>query len=262
MKQFTHFLLFSLFFCHLSIFSEDFVNYTVVKGDSLSKISKEHLSDPRKWRDLLLYNKIESPNLIKPGLVLRIPDFLSKAKKEVPTLSTVARVTAKVGLLKLKSTGTEDWNDIEVNQDLVVNDIIRTAEKSSAEIDFFENPRTIILMQEQSIMKIKLEDVKGIELKLGEVFIKTDKAESDKVKFKLKTSASTAEVKGTEYLVSSDDKVTRYGCYEGMIEVTAQNQTVQVPAGFGTIVVKGKPPMKPFRLLERVKIRPIIKEDL
>ena len=46
-----------------------------------------------------------------------------------------------------------------------------------------------------------------------------------------------------------------------MIEVTAQNQTVQVPAGFGTIVFKGQPPMKPFKLLEKVKIRPMIKED-
>ena len=74
-------LLFLLFFLFtLNLFSEDFGNYTVVKGDSLSKISKEHLSDPRKWRELLLYNKIESPNLIKPGLVIKIPDFLSKTK--------------------------------------------------------------------------------------------------------------------------------------------------------------------------------------
>jgi len=255
-------LLFLLVFLFTrNLFSEDFFNYTVVKGDSLSKISKEHLSDPRKWRELLLYNKIDSPNLIKPGLVIKIPDFLSKTKKEEPTLITLAKVTAKVGLLKLKKTGMEEWNDIEVNKELVVNDIIRTSEKSSAEIDFFETPRTIILLQEQSIMKIKLEEVKGIELKLGEVFIKTDKSDSDKTKFKIKTSASTSEVKGTEYLVSSDDKVTRYGCYEGMIEVSAQNQTVQVPAGFGTIVVKGQPPMKPFKLLEKVKIRPMIKED-
>ena len=45
-----------------------------------------------------------------------------------------------------------------------------------------------------------------------------------------------------------------------MIEVSAQNQTVKVPAGYGTVVIKGQPPMKPFKLLEKVKIRPIIKD--
>lgn len=247
--------------CSLSLIAEDFMNYEVIKGDTLSKISKEHLSDPRKWRDLLLYNKIESPNLIRPGLVLKIPDYLSKKSNALPITTPLAKVISKVGLLKLKKTGMEEWNDIDVNKELILNDIVRTAENSSAEIDFFESPKTIILMREQSIMKIKLEDVKGIELKLGEVYIKTERKDTDKVKFKIRTSSATSEVKGTEFQVFSDDKVSKYGCYEGTINVSAENQTVKVPAGFGTIVIKGQPPMKPFKLLEKVKIKPIIKED-
>ena len=202
-----------LFFLFLqNIIAEDFFQYQVISGDTLSKISKEHLSDPRKWRELLKYNQIESPNLIKPGLALKIPDFLSKSKKQESKIEApIAKVISKVGSLKLKKKGYEEWNDINVDKDLVINDIVRTSESSSAEIDFFETPRTIILLREQ-------------------------------------------------YQISSDDNISRYGCYAGMIEVSAQNQTVKVPAGYGTVVIKGQPPMKPFKLLEKVKIRPIIKD--
>ena len=91
-----------LFFLFLqNIIAEDFFQYQVISGDTLSKISKEHLSDPRKWRELLKYNQIESPNLIKPGLALKIPDFLSKSKKQESKIEApIAKVISKVGSLK------------------------------------------------------------------------------------------------------------------------------------------------------------------
>lgn len=50
------------------------VTYTVVKGDSLSKIAGEVLGDKSQWR--VIYNlnkdKIKNPNLIYPGQVLNI----------------------------------------------------------------------------------------------------------------------------------------------------------------------------------------------
>jgi len=49
--------------------------YTVVKGDSLSKIAKELLGDARKWRAIYEANKdqIKNPDLIYPGQVLKLP---------------------------------------------------------------------------------------------------------------------------------------------------------------------------------------------
>ncbi len=110
-------------------------------------------------------------------------------------------------------------------------------------------------------MKIKVEEVKGIELNLGEALIKTENKDSEKVKFKLRTNSATAEVKGTEFEVSSNQEASKFGCYEGNIDVSAENETVRVPAGYGTIVIKGQPPMKPFKLLEKVKIKPVLKEE-
>jgi nucleoid-associated protein YgaU len=49
--------------------------YTVVKGDNLSKISKQYYGDPNKYAKIFEANKpmLKSPDLIYPGQMLRIP---------------------------------------------------------------------------------------------------------------------------------------------------------------------------------------------
>ena len=49
--------------------------YEVKKGDSLSKIAKEHYGDAMKYNSIFEANKpmLKDPNLIYPGQVLRIP---------------------------------------------------------------------------------------------------------------------------------------------------------------------------------------------
>ena len=49
--------------------------YTVVRGDSLSRIAKREYGDAGKWRKIFEANKdvIENPDLIEPGQQLIIP---------------------------------------------------------------------------------------------------------------------------------------------------------------------------------------------
>jgi nucleoid-associated protein YgaU len=49
--------------------------YTVVKGDSLSKIAKQFYGDAQQWRKIYEANKdqIKNPDLIHPGQTFRIP---------------------------------------------------------------------------------------------------------------------------------------------------------------------------------------------
>jgi nucleoid-associated protein YgaU len=49
--------------------------YTVVSGDSLSKIAKKYYGDAKKWRRIFDANRdiIKNPDLIHPGEVLKIP---------------------------------------------------------------------------------------------------------------------------------------------------------------------------------------------
>ncbi len=50
--------------------------YTVVSGDSLSKIAKQQYGDASKWHAIYEANrdKIKNPDLIHPGQVLTIPE--------------------------------------------------------------------------------------------------------------------------------------------------------------------------------------------
>jgi nucleoid-associated protein YgaU len=50
-------------------------SYTVVAGDSLSKIAKREYGDAQKWKQIYEANrdKIKDPDLIYPGQVLNIP---------------------------------------------------------------------------------------------------------------------------------------------------------------------------------------------
>ena len=50
--------------------------YTVVKGDSLSKIAKHFYGDAQKWRKIYEANRdeIKNPDLIYPGQTFTIPD--------------------------------------------------------------------------------------------------------------------------------------------------------------------------------------------
>lgn len=49
--------------------------YTVVKGDSLSKIAKQFYGNANHWRRIFEANgdQLSNPDLIKPGQVLKIP---------------------------------------------------------------------------------------------------------------------------------------------------------------------------------------------
>ncbi|MDX2167797.1 MAG: LysM peptidoglycan-binding domain-containing protein [Deltaproteobacteria bacterium] len=50
--------------------------YTVVRGDTLSKIAKQHYGDANRWKKIFEANTdiLKDPDRIFPGQVLKIPD--------------------------------------------------------------------------------------------------------------------------------------------------------------------------------------------
>jgi nucleoid-associated protein YgaU len=54
--------------------------YTVKPGDTLSKISKEHLGDANAYMEIFNANRdqLSDPDKIKPGQVLKIPAHVTK----------------------------------------------------------------------------------------------------------------------------------------------------------------------------------------
>jgi len=49
--------------------------YTVEKGDTLSRIAKQHLGDANAWKQIFEANRnvLDDPDRIQPGQVLKLP---------------------------------------------------------------------------------------------------------------------------------------------------------------------------------------------
>ncbi len=258
---------------------EDVFEYKVKKNDTLSKIAKEFLQDPRNWKELLKYNEIPNPSLIREGTTLLIPGFLRKdtisatGEKIEPSTGPVAIADFQRGLTQFSRDFAPNglpatWSKLSKDQLLNTEDWIQTGQNSGAKIIFTKNG-TILELREKTLAKILKTNVDAfdnfkinkdsgvVELKSGylEAKVPPKKAGDETRKFMVVTPVAVVGVRGTElYVNSPDPENTSVGCYKGELEVSAQGKTVSVPAGFGTNVVKGQAPSKPEKLPEKVEL--------
>ena len=229
---------------------QDFITIKVKKGETLTIIARKHLQDPRKWRELLRYNKIKSPNLIFPGLLLKVPGSLSRRA----VASVVYKVNPSDYLRKL----TKKWNRVFVNLPLFSGDSIRTGSRSKLELSI--QGRAKLLVKENTFLVIT-ENI-GIKKKSTEIYLKRGRLQTilrklrkRRSQFLIKTVAAVASVRGTSFFSYVDqDENSAFGCYEGVVAVSAQGKTVVLTKGYSTFVRKGFPPEKPTKLPEAPRV--------
>lgn len=258
---------------------EDVFEYKVKKNDTLSKIAKEFLQDPRNWKELLKYNEIPNPSLIREGTTLLIPGFLRKdtisatGERIEPASGPVAITDFQKGQTQFSKDFAANglpasWSKLVKDQLLSAEDWVKTDANSYVKITFAKSG-TILELREKTLAKIRKADLETfsdykinkdsgvIELKSGYLDAKVPpkKAGDETRKFLVVTPVAVVGVRGTElYVNSADEENTSVGCYKGELEVSAQGKTVAVPAGFGTTVVKGQAPSKPEKLPEKVEL--------
>ncbi len=258
-----------LLFVSLLYADTGLIEYKVKQGDTLSKISKEFLSDPGKWKELLQYNKIDNPAKIAPGLVLKIPGHLAKVgliegAATPSSVSSIAKADIKIGDVKFKSEKEGRFKPVEMKQEFQQNDIIETGSKSSLQIRFLKEPHVTLKIKSNSSLKISEDgNLKSVELKVGDMFASvTGKKDLKEEKFKVFTPTSTAAVRGTQFDVGVDSSGNdSYSCQEGLMQVMAQGVIKELPAGFGVSVKKGEPPSEPVKLLPKGKFLPMEAEN-
>ncbi|MCR9140912.1 MAG: LysM peptidoglycan-binding domain-containing protein [bacterium] len=223
---------------------KDFTEITVAKGETLSVIAKKHLDDPKRWRELLKYNNVPKPDLIYPGMKLKIPDFLARRP--------IARVNYTRIVAEYFTAAASKWGPTRVDLNLFSKDRVRTREAGLLRLEIKNGlltlgKNTIIvldnkILEEQSSTRVLLQ--KG---RLHSSF-RSQKG-SKFPGLSIETPAAVASVRGTELVTTVDEaENTTVGCYKGLVEVGAQGKTVEVPAGYGTFVKKGQPPSEPFLL--------------
>ncbi|XDD52870.1 FecR domain-containing protein [Leptospira sp. WS4.C2] len=229
------------------------ITITVQKGETLSLISERHLSDPKRWPELLKHNKIPNPDLIKPGLSLVVPVFLRKA---------VVGVTEFVmGQVEWNGTGGKGpWVPLKLGQELHPNDQIKTVGKGKTDVHI--NNVGMVRILTNSHFEVKGEDKKGgpvtVALFKGSLDAKVTKSNppTTEHKFNIVSPSSTAGVRGTEFRVELDEKLSStISCFEGVVDVAAQGKTVELKQGMATFVEKGKSPVQPYKIPEAPRIR-------
>lgn len=238
---FVFFYLFNLFLWPLFP-TDDYHTVLVKEGDTLAKIAGEHLENPRRWRELLQYNEIVNPNLIKPGMLLKIPFSLGK--------KVLGFVIFRHGLSEIAHQ--QEWKKAQVKDPIYPKSGLRTQAKAVMQAQF-ENSIFLRILPES---EVRIQDVmdgkiQSVTLSKGKLSALIKEAQV----FTVQTPAAVAAVRGTEFDTEVDtDKKTTLRCYEGQVEVTAQKKSVLVPAGFGVMVEYGKPPGELFQLPMTPKI--------
>lgn len=231
---------------------------TVKKGDTLTKIARQYLADPSRWPELLKYNDIPNPNLILPGRKLKIPGFLSR--------EPVARVTSSQGDSRYRSASGREWEAVSARLQLFLRDQLRTFADARVDLDVPVGndleilPRSLVMidqtLREKARKKKKMRP--RIFLKRGRIYsrvLKNSPVDADGFRFRLRTPAAIAAVRGTEFLTEvNQKKTTRLTCTEGQVAVSAQGHSVEVKAGQYTTVKMGEKPAEPRELPPEAEI--------
>ncbi|MEE9356048.1 MAG: FecR domain-containing protein [Methylococcaceae bacterium] len=234
-----------------SVLAGDMI-YKVQKGDNLWTVAQRHLTSLQYLQKLQAYNKIANPYRLEVGSNLLIPSEWLKSPSNSAQLSHIK------GEVKVLESATGKTRSANTGEGLLINDEISVKSNSNATLELEDG--SSMLLRSGSVLKIEeMENSNGknkgsvkILLKKGSAEIKVKKKRKpSETNFEIRTPSATTAVRGTQYRVKvvGKDSDTQAEVVEGKVAVGSGGQTVIIPKGFGTIAKKGKPPVKPVKLL-------------
>jgi len=229
---------------------EDWV-YTTRPGDTLWGISQTHLKSVEYWKKVQDYNRIKNPKRLSPGSRLFIP---ANWLKQQPTPAVIVAVS---GTAYVKIANNKQTAPLKAGMKINIQSEIVT-EKGATVVLRFADDSTLVIQQNSSVNMDKL-TVHGssgmvdsrMRLQRGRVESQVIPFKNKGSRFEITTPAAVASVRGTKFRVSMNPKSATMlsEVIEGDVAVASQGVTQIVPAGFGTKVVKGKPPLAPQQLI-------------
>lgn len=226
--------------------------YTVRQGDTLISISKNHLENPSDWVKLQNTNSIKNTKRLPPGMQLHIPVELLKLRE---TVAEVVRVQREVEIV---SAAGGSRFDVAPGTSLRKGDKIRTGKDSNITLRFADGSRLMIMENSQLILDTMTvygeSEVMNTRMRLQKGQVETQAAplKGPAAHYEIITPVIAVGVRGTDFRVGADAdaKVSRSEVLHGAVAVEAEGTQLSVPAGFGTLAEKGKPPLPPVALLK------------
>lgn len=230
--------------------------YSVRPGDTLIDLGQTHLIHANDWMQIQKINHINDPYKIPVGTVLKIPLALVKqypASAEVMSVSGDARLQSAASPLE----------PIKAGQKLAAGTKLFTKDHSNIVIKFADG--TVTTVDSNSELSLNTMSIYSggvmvdTQLKLQQGQLKTH-ANPNHIsgnRMQIVTPSAIAAVRGTEFRVSADEKVTKQETLNGAVNFLAASQGVLVKKGYGSLAEAGKPPIPPVALLDAVDTKKI-----
>ncbi|MFC1894218.1 FecR domain-containing protein, partial [Chloroflexota bacterium] len=170
-----------------------------------------------------------------------------------PPSALVSNCTLSIvtGSIEIQTVGSNIWEKGIDGVTLEAGTRVRTSPDSYALLTFFEGS-TAELEPNTEVEIKQLEYVEGGQTKivlkqwLGRTYSRVVKMVDPGSRYEIQTPSAYALVRGTAFLTKVDEMgSTLVEVTEGLVTVGAQNEDVNVPAGYETEVGSGQTPSKP-----------------
>ncbi len=148
--------------------------------------------------------------------------------------------------------GTSAWQTVAIDQFFRQGDELRTGAKGMLVLELPLQAGFINILAGSTINVSEMRQLPGFDgpqsstlvLNSGKAFVRLRKFNRSRSQFKVNAPNGSAVVRGTEFVVAvaTASETTTIGVTSGMVQVTAQNQTVDVVPGNTTTIVANHPP--------------------
>jgi tetratricopeptide (TPR) repeat protein len=136
----------------------------------------------------------------------------------------------------------DNWRGVEVNQDLIAGDTLRTNAIGSLAIRFADN--TLVRMARETVLRVRKIDGASdslLNLEGGTIWGRADRGGSG---LTVDTPAAAAAIRGTDWTLRAEGDRTTLTVLEGTVELSNAQGTVTVGQGEGAVARIGEAPRK------------------
>ena len=172
-----------------------------------------------------------------------VAGFFPASAEILPRGSTVdgAVVDRKSGE-EVRFVAVDNWRGVEVNQDLLAGDTLRTNAIGSLAIRFADN--TLVRMARETVLRVRKIDGASdslLNLEGGTFWGRADRGGSG---LTVDTPAAAAAIRGTDWTLRAEGDRTTLTVLEGTAELSNAQGTVTVGQGEGAVARIGEAPRK------------------
>lgn len=146
-----------------------------------------------------------------------------------------------------------------------VGDTLRTSSRSNAVLRVDTNTGIITVSPNTTIRILEIRTTESggrvtrLEVTTGQARFQVVPFTNPDSRMEIQTPAGSSAVRGTEFGVGvQPNGVTAVATLDGAVLAEAQGQSVQVDAGFQTLMVPGEPPLPPVETVQDLNLRLIL----